>query len=154
MKIRMKHLVRSLYIRRDKIWDVYMSSEVQNKSKDSSIKNFPRLGPEDFDYDYLYQYVCEWIQKKYDGKAGWFKFEKVDNREYICTAKRYSSLKKILTKIIRDYKDVFIKRLQDGVGGSQGSRGGRSARSVPESGLESLPGSGLESLPGSGQKKN
>ncbi|MBB6043664.1 hypothetical protein QIA34_07290 (plasmid) [Borreliella yangtzensis] len=94
MKIRMKHLVRSLYIRRDRIWDVYMSSEVQNKAKDSSIKNFPRLGPEDFDYDYLYKYVCEWIKTKYDGKAGWFKFEKVDNREYICIARRYSSIKK------------------------------------------------------------
>ncbi|WP_420025381.1 hypothetical protein QIA36_05395 (plasmid) [Borreliella yangtzensis] len=120
-------------------------SEVQNKSKDSSIKNFPRLRPENFDYDYLYQYVCDWIKTKYDGKANWFKFQKVDDREYICTAKRYSSLKKILTKIIKDYKDVFIKKLQDG----SGSRS-RSARSLPESGPES----GSGPVARSGQVKN
>ncbi|WP_421136376.1 hypothetical protein QIA36_07060 (plasmid) [Borreliella yangtzensis] len=153
MKIRMKHLVRSLYIRRDRIWNVYMSSEVQNKSKDSSIKNFPRLGPENFDYDYLYQYICDWIKTKYDGKANWFKFEKVDDREYICIAKRYSSLKKLLNKIIKDYKDMFIKKLQDG-----SDVRSRAARSLPESGLGSVPGPVPGSLPESGsgpeQRKN
>ncbi|AEL19547.1 conserved hypothetical protein (plasmid) [Borreliella bissettiae DN127] len=131
MKIRMKHLVRSLYLRRDKIWHIYRSTEVQNKAKDKSITNFPKLKPEDLDYEYVYKFLDEWIQKKYNAKLG-FTIEKVDGLEYICKAKRYSSLKKILARIVRDYKEIFLGRLQkDGSGvaavpGSGGKRQGGS----------------------------
>lgn len=107
----MKHLVRRLYLRRDKIWHVYRSTEVQNKAKDKNITNFPKLEPEDFDYEYIYKYVDEWIQKKYNDKLG-FTIQKVDGLEYICKAKRYSSLKKILARIVKDYKDIFLARLE------------------------------------------
>lgn len=111
MKIRMKHLVRRLYLRRDRIWHVYMSTEIQNKAKDKSITNFPNLKPEDLDYEYVYKFLDEWIQKKYNVKLG-FTIEKVDGLEYICKAKRYANLKKILNKIFKDYKDIFLGRLQ------------------------------------------
>ncbi|WP_419250398.1 hypothetical protein [Borreliella afzelii] len=107
----MKHLVRRLYLRRDRIWHVYMSTEIQNKAKDKSITNFPNLKPEDLDYEYVYKFLDEWIQKKYNAKPE-FTIEKVDGLEYICKAKRYASLKKILTKIFKDYKDIFLGRLQ------------------------------------------
>ncbi|WP_267500997.1 hypothetical protein [Borreliella garinii] len=68
MKIRMKHLVRRLYLRRDKIWHVYMSTEIQNKAKDKTITNFTNLKPEDLDYEYVYKFLDEWIQKKYNAK--------------------------------------------------------------------------------------
>ncbi|XPC97948.1 hypothetical protein QIA20_05630 (plasmid) [Borreliella japonica] len=113
MKIRMKHLVRRLYLRRDKIWHVYMGTEIQNKAKDKSITNFPHLKPEDLDYEYVYKFLDEWIQKKYNSKMG-FTIEKVDGLEYICKAKRYASLKKILakfSKITRRYFLVGCRRL-------------------------------------------
>lgn len=54
-----------------------------------------------------------------------FTIEKVDGLEYICKAKRYASLKKILTKIFKDYKDIFLGRLQkaSGVAAVPGSTG-------------------------------
>lgn len=113
----MKHLVRKLYLRRDRIWHVYMSTEIQNKAKDKSIINFPNLKPEDLDYEYVYKFLDEWIQKKYNAKLG-FTIEKVDGLEYICKAKRYASLKKILNKIFKDYKDIFLGRLQKASGGA------------------------------------
>lgn len=124
MKIRMKHLVRRLYLRRDRIWHVYMSTEIQNKAKDKSITNFPNLKPEDLDYEYVYKFLDEWIQKKYNSKLG-FTIEKVDGLEYICKAKRYASLKKILTRIFKDYKDIFLGRLQkaSGIAAVSGSTG-------------------------------
>lgn len=123
----MKHLVRRLYLRRDRIWHVYMSTEIQNKAKDKSITNFPNLKPEDLDYEYVYKFLDEWIQKKYNAKLA-FTIEKVDGLEYICKAKRYASLKKILTKIFKDYKDIFLGRLQKtsgatAVSGSTSSKG-------------------------------
>lgn len=126
MKIRMKHLVRRLYLRRDKIWHVYRSTEIQNKAKDKNIANFPHLKPEDLDYEYVYKFLDEWIQKKYNDKLG-FTIEKVDGLEYICKAKRYASLKKILAKIFKDYKDIFLGRLQKAAGGASvpGSGGKR-----------------------------
>ncbi len=112
----MKHLVRRLlYFRRDKIWHVYMSTEIQNKAKDKTITNFPHLKPEDLDYEYVCKFLDEWIQKKYNAKLG-FTIEKVDGLEYICKAKRYASLKKILAKIFKDYKDIFLGRLQKAPG--------------------------------------
>ncbi|OJH14657.1 hypothetical protein ER70_07515 (plasmid) [Borreliella bissettiae] len=111
MRIRMKHLVRMLYLRRDKIWHVYRSTEIQNKAKDKTITNFPKLKPEDLDYEYVYKFVDEWIQKKYSDKLG-FSIKKVDGLEYICKAKRYAGLKKILARIVKDYKEIFLGRLQ------------------------------------------
>lgn len=107
----MKHLVRRLYLRRDKIWHVYRNNEVQAKAKDKSITNFPKLEPEDFDYEYIYKFVDEWIQKKYNDKLG-FTIQKVDGLEYICKAKRYASLKKILARIFKDYKEIFLGSLK------------------------------------------
>ncbi|WP_418453683.1 hypothetical protein [Borreliella bissettiae] len=47
-----------------------------------------------------------------------FTIKKVDGLEYICKAKRYSSLKKILARIVKDYKEIFLGRLQkNGPGG-------------------------------------
>ncbi|WP_330172095.1 hypothetical protein [Borreliella bavariensis] len=45
--------------------------------------------------------------------------------EYISKAKRYASLKKILAKIFKDYKDIFLGRLQKapGVAAVPGSEG-------------------------------
>lgn len=130
MKIRMKRLVRRLYLRRDRIWHVYMSTEIQNKAKDKSITNFPNLKPEDLDYEYVYKFLDEWIHKKYNAKLG-FTIEKVDGLEYICKAKRYAILKKILNKIFKDYKEIFLGRLQKaagvvGVSGLKGHQQGES----------------------------
>ncbi|WP_418909370.1 hypothetical protein QIA41_04955 (plasmid) [Borreliella sinica] len=122
MKIRIKHLARKMYLRRDKIWHVYKSTEVQNKAKDKSITNFPNLKPEDLDYEYVYKFLDEWIQKKYNDKLG-FTIEKVDGLEYILKAKRYASLKKILARIFKDYKDLFIGNLKKNPGGVPGGTG-------------------------------
>ncbi|WP_233709249.1 hypothetical protein [Borreliella bavariensis] len=118
-------------MRRDKIWHVYRSTDVQAKAKDKSITNFPKLEPEDLDYEYVYKYVDEWIQKKYNNKLA-FTIEKVDGLEYICKAKRYASLKKILAKMVKDYKEIFLGNLKKnsaapgagvpGVGGGGGPK--------------------------------
>ncbi|WP_210362665.1 hypothetical protein [Borreliella valaisiana] len=115
MKIRMKHLVRRLYLSRDKIWHVYRSTEIQNKAKDKSVVNFSHLKPEDLDYEYVYKFLDEWIQKKYNDKLG-FTIDKVDGFEYICKVKRYVSLKKVLARIFKDYKEIFLGRLQKALG--------------------------------------
>ncbi|WP_235962428.1 hypothetical protein [Borreliella bavariensis] len=82
------------------------------------------------DYEYVYKFLDEWIQKKYNAKLG-FTIEKVDGLKYICKAKRYASLKKILAKIFKDYKDIFLGRLQKAPGvaavpgsGGKGQEGG------------------------------
>ncbi|WP_418456523.1 hypothetical protein [Borreliella lusitaniae] len=59
MKIRLKQLVRTFYLRRNKIWHVYTSPEIQSKVKDKEIVNFPKLKPEDLDYEYIYRYIKE-----------------------------------------------------------------------------------------------
>ncbi|MCD2401717.1 hypothetical protein LRB67_05585 [Borreliella bissettiae] len=55
-----------------------------------------------------------------------FSIKKVDGLEYICKAKRYAGLKKILARIVKDYKEIFLGRLQkdgSGVAAVSGSKG-------------------------------
>ncbi|WP_051374009.1 hypothetical protein [Borrelia persica] len=65
MRFHLRYLAKRLYIKRDKLWTVYMSDEVQSKRIDKTIVNFPVLVPEDIDYDYVYRYLKEWVAKKY-----------------------------------------------------------------------------------------
>lgn len=114
MKIRLKNLARKLYLRRDRIWKVYTSNEIQVKSKDKQIVNFPELKPEDLDYEYIYCYVKDWIIKKYSSipHKNNFTIEKVDGCEYVCTTKKCTDLKRILTRIHKDYKEIFLSKLE------------------------------------------
>ncbi|WP_210376616.1 MULTISPECIES: hypothetical protein [Borreliella] len=114
MKIRLKNLVRKFYLRRDRIWQIYTSKEIQSKSKDKQIINFPKLKPEDLDYEYTYNYIKEWIEKKYPSipNKNNFIIEKVDDCEYVCTAKKCANLSKIFAMIHKDYKEIFLSKLE------------------------------------------
>ncbi|WP_434246530.1 hypothetical protein [Borreliella burgdorferi] len=112
MKLRLKNLVRKFYLRRDRIWHVYISSEIQSKAKDKEIINFPRLKPEDLDYEYMFNYVKEWIDKKYTKNKFNFLFENIDGCEYVCKTKKCANLSKILARIHKDYKEIFLSKLE------------------------------------------
>ncbi|WP_187646484.1 hypothetical protein [Borreliella turdi] len=41
-----------------------------------------------------------------------FILEKIDDCEFICRIKRCANFRKILTKISKDYKEIFISKLE------------------------------------------
>ncbi|WP_421136284.1 hypothetical protein QIA36_04960 (plasmid) [Borreliella yangtzensis] len=76
----------------------------------------------------MYKFLDEWVQKKYNSNLG-FTIEKVNGLEYTLKAKRYSGLKKILARIFKDYKEIFIGNLKKNAGGVPGGASGKGERS-------------------------
>lgn len=114
---------------------VYTGAEIQAKKKEKK-ENFPQFGPEDLNYDYMYRYIIDWIEKKYEtnkAKFSWFTFEKMGDNDYLLKIKRGANLKKVLARIVKEYKDVFLEKLENKSPkpkvqkGSQGGSGGPSA---------------------------
>lgn len=143
MKVRLGSVAKTLYLRRDKIWYVYTGAEIQAKKKEKK-ENFPQFGLEDLNYDHMYRYIIDWIEKKYEtnkAKFSWFTFEKIGDNDYLLKIKRGANLKKVLAKIVKEYKDVFLEKLENkspkpkAQKGSQGGSGGPPASpGVPGSG--------------------
>ncbi|WP_330730660.1 hypothetical protein [Borrelia turicatae] len=111
MKFSLKYLVRRLYIKRHRFWEIYMSDEVQSRKSDKSIVNFPILNPEDIDWEYVYGYVKDWIGSKYRETLD-ITIWKIGNNDYYCETKRGSLMNNILDMFYEDYKEMLLQRLE------------------------------------------
>ncbi|UGQ16702.1 hypothetical protein [Borrelia sp. RT5S] len=109
MRFRPKHVAVKAWIRRDKFWKIYKSRDIQEKSQDASITNFPVLTAQDMNWDYIYAYVLEWIEKKCKAR-GDIVVKKQDN-EYLCETKSCFRFNTILDALYKDFKEIFIARL-------------------------------------------
>ncbi len=135
MKVRLGSLAKTLYLRRDKIWYVYTGAGNTSQKKEKK-RISPEFGLEDLNYDHMYRYIIDWIEKKYEtnkAKFSWFTFEKIGDNDYLLKIKRGANLKKVLARIVKEYKDVFLEKLENkspkpkAQKGSQGGSGGPSA---------------------------
>ncbi|WP_330730618.1 hypothetical protein [Borrelia turicatae] len=114
MKFSLKYLVRRLYIKRHRFWEIYMSDEVQSRKSDKSIVNFPILNPEDIDWEYVYGYVKDWIGSKYRETLD-ITIWKIGNNDYYCETKRGSLMNNILDMFYEDYKEMLLQKLEQRV---------------------------------------
>ncbi|WP_330730613.1 hypothetical protein [Borrelia turicatae] len=111
MKFSLKYLVRRLYIKRHRFWEIYMSDEVQSRKGDLRIINFPILKPEDIDWEYVYGYVKDWIGSKYRENLD-ITINKIGKDDYYCETKRGSLMNNILDRIYEDYKEILLNKLE------------------------------------------
>ncbi|UGQ17892.1 hypothetical protein [Borrelia sp. RT1S] len=107
MRFRPKHVATKAWIRRDKFWKIDMGRDIQEKSQDASITNFPVLTAQDMNWDYIYAYVLEWIEKKCKNRQN-IVVKKQDN-EYLCEAKSCFRFNTILEALYKDFKEIFIR---------------------------------------------
>ncbi|QMU99667.1 hypothetical protein F0310_04465 (plasmid) [Borrelia sp. A-FGy1] len=110
MRFTLKYLALRASVRKDIFWKIYSSEEIQKRKSNPNITNFPILSPQDVNYDYIYAYLKEWVEKKYRGRDD-ITIRKVDDREYLCETKKCSRFSKILEAIYKDFKQVFLSRL-------------------------------------------
>ncbi|WP_434757589.1 hypothetical protein bpuCAU1_001322 (plasmid) [Borrelia puertoricensis] len=111
MKFSLKYLVRRLYIKRHRFWEIYMSDEVQSKKGEDKIINFPILNSEDIDYAYVYGYVKDWLGVKYRETLD-ITIWKIGNDDYYCETKRGALMNNILDMFYEDYKEMLLKKLE------------------------------------------
>ncbi|AHH10025.1 Hypothetical protein BPA_0021700 (plasmid) [Borrelia parkeri SLO] len=111
MKFSLRYLVRRLYIKRHRFWEIYMSDEVQSRKGDLRIVNFPILKPEDIDWEYVYGYVKDWIGAKYRETLD-ITINKIGKDDYYCETKRGSLMNNILDMFYADYKEMLLKKLE------------------------------------------
>ncbi|WKC58517.1 hypothetical protein [Borrelia sp. P9F1] len=110
MRFRLKYLALRAWVRKDKFWKIYTSQEIQEKKQDASITNFPVLTIQDMNWGYIYEYVVEWVEKKYK-ERGDIVIKKQDE-EYLCETKSCFRFNKILVNIYKDFKEIFLSRLK------------------------------------------